>query len=164
MDHEINVGKNVNNKENTKYRKNYKIIAIILAMIIIIILLLGIFTTLYLSRRETSLVGKATGPVIEQKIEISNSYLFASPLKAKAGSGEKIRVTVFILDGQGRGVYGKKVKLGIDERIYIEEVQAITDDLGKTVFDISSYVPGLYFIEATVEEKLIPQRVNVSFE
>ncbi len=116
----------------------------------------------YLVSQTTRIKSKAY-ETSSRIVELSNSYLFASPLKAKAG-GERIRITVFILDGRGLGISGKKVVLSRNDRIQIEEVQGITDDLGKAVFDVYSASPGVYQIEAAVEDKVIPQRVLVTFE
>jgi len=96
-------------------------------------------------------------------VEINNSYLFASPLQAKVAVKEKIRVTVFILDEQGRGVIDEPVFLGQDDRLEISSVQAVTDDFGRAIFDVSTNTSGEYYIEAKVKNKVLPQRVRVSF-
>jgi len=93
-----------------------------------------------------------------------NSYLFASPLQAKAGSGEKIRVSVFLLDDQGKGVADKEVTLGQDPRLIITAVQPITDSLGRALFDIESKTVADFFIEAFVNAQAIPQKVRLSFK
>jgi len=132
-----------------------------LVVLLIIFLLFGLGYSVYLVSRQTRVKSRAatTG-----NVELNNSYLFASPLRAKAGTGEKIRVTVFILDSEGRGVGGKRVTLGINESLAVEPVQPITDDLGRAVFDLSSVSRNLYLIEASVDGAIIPQRVNVTFD
>ena len=72
-------------------------------------------------------------------------------------------MTAFILDSQGKGVIGEVVFLGQDERLEITPVQTITDNLGRAIFDISSKTPVDYLIEARVGNKVLPQRVKVSF-
>jgi len=96
-------------------------------------------------------------------VVLDNSYLFASPLSAQAGGKEKIRVTVFLLDSQGRGVPGKVVFLGQDEKLKIDSVQAVSDNLGRALFDISSISPADYLIEANVDNQILPQRVKLNF-
>ena len=97
------------------------------------------------------------------EISLENSYVFASPLSAEIGGREKIRVTVFVLDTEGRGVYGKPVFLGQDERLEITSVQAVTDNLGRAIFDISATTVADYFIEARVENRILLQRAKVNF-
>lgn len=96
-------------------------------------------------------------------IAIGNSYIFASPLKAKANGQEKIRVTVFALDGQGNGVAGAVVSLGGVQGLSISPVQPTTDDLGRAIFDISSITAGNFEISASVGTSTIPQRVTMTF-
>ena len=132
-------------------------------IVFILILLLGLVVAVYLVRQRTQITGQAYGPAVSGEIEIANSYIFASPLRARAG-GERVRITVFILDGQGKGVTGKLVILGHNEMINLKAIQATTDDLGKAIFDISSTKAGLYFIEASVEGKVLSQRVSITFE
>ena len=136
---------------------------VVIALIFLSILLFGLWAAVYLVRQRTQLTGKAYGPVSEGSVKLENSYIFASPLRARAG-GERIRVTVFILDGQGRGIGGKQVVLASSETLQVEAIQATTDDLGKAIFDVYSPRPGLYLIEASVEGKLLPQRVQISFQ
>lgn len=130
------------------------------AIVFLLFLLLALIVGLILVQRKVFFFPRA---VEVGKISLENSYVFASPLTAKAGGGERIRVTVFILDTEGRGVYGKPVFLGQDERLEIVPVQAVTDNLGRAIFDISATAPADYFIEAGVESKVLPQRVKVSF-
>lgn len=141
-------------------RKRY-IWAFFLALFVFFLLLSSIYGV-YLVGQTTRVKSRAY-EASSRVVEVSNSYLFASPLKAKAG-GERIRITVFILDGQGLGVSGKRVILGKHNRIQIEEVQGLTDEVGKSIFDIYSSAPGVYQIEAAVDGKVIPQRVLVTFE
>lgn len=92
-----------------------------------------------------------------------NSYLFASPLRAKADGMEKIRLTVFLLDGNGMGVAKKTVEVNRETNLNVEEIQKVTDDSGKAVFDISAAVSGQYFLAAKTEGKEMAQKVRVVF-
>lgn len=106
-------------------------------------------------------VGRAS--VSRSAFSVENSYVFASPLRAKAGGLEKIRVTVFVLNNQGLGVMGKNIFVGRTEGLNIETIQGLTDQLGKAVFDITSNKPGEYYLEIKVENVLLPQKVRLSF-
>ncbi|MBM4402747.1 MAG: Ig-like domain-containing protein [Candidatus Cloacimonetes bacterium] len=108
-------------------------------------------------------VGRAS--VSQTTFSVDNSYVFATPLRAKANSQEKIRVTVFVLNNQGLGVVGKQVIVGHDFSLplNIEGIQTLTDQLGKAVFDISSNSPGEYYLEVKVEGVTLPQKVRLSF-
>jgi len=141
-------------------RNYFRIIA---GIIIIIILLLGIVIAVYLSRYQTQFRSGAYGSSATE-IELANSYLFASPLRAEAGGIERIRITVFILDSQGKGVSGKEVILGKAEGISMGSIQPTTDDIGRALFDITSVNTGLYIIEASVDNSVLPQKLNITFE
>jgi flagellar basal body-associated protein FliL len=150
-------------EENNNYKRKNSL-WLIIAIIIIIILLLILFLSLYLVRRRTQITGKAYGPVPSSQVELSNSYMFASPLKAKANDMERIRMTVFILDSQGKGVMGKQVIMGQQKDVTIDTIQNPTDEVGQAIFDITSSKKGLYIIEASVDGKALNQRVNITFE
>lgn len=137
---------------------------VVFAIVILVILIFSLIPTVIFIQQRTTFFGRAftpTGSVGEVALE--NSYLFASPLSARADGKEKIRVTIFILDSQGRGVYGKPVFLGQDERLEMTSIQAVTDNLGRAIFDIAATVPGEYFLEAKVDNQVLPQRLRVSF-
>ena len=136
---------------------------IFLAIIILLILLFSLGVTIILVRQRTTFLGRAFNPSTSSEVALENSYLFASPLTAQVVAKEKIRVTIFLLDSQGRGVYGKPVFLGQDERLQQTAIQAVTDELGRAIFDIVANVPGEYLIEARVDNQVIPQRVRVNF-
>lgn len=106
-------------------------------------------------------VGRAS--VSQTTFSVDNSYVFATPLRAKANGQEKIRVTVFMLNNQGLGVMGKQVVIGQNENLDIETIQGLTDQLGKAVFDISSDRAGEYYLEVKVEEAVLPQKIRLSF-
>jgi len=94
---------------------------------------------------------------------IENSYIFVTPLKAKANSSEKIRVTVFILNDQGLGVPGKTVILGQDPGIVFDSNQAITDNLGKATFDVAGKLAGEYYLEVAIDEISLTQKAHLSY-
>lgn len=108
-------------------------------------------------------VGRAS--VSQTTFSVDNSYVFITPLQAKANGKEKIRLTVFILNNQGLGVLGKKINLKIPSNSYltVEEVQGNTDQLGKAIFDITSLSPGEYYIEIKVDETILPQKTKLYF-
>ena len=118
----------------------------------------------YYIRFRTSITPKASTLNIISVVSISNSYLFASPIRAKA-SGDLIRVTVFLLDDEGNGIFDKKVNLRVLEgQLNIKEVQSLTDETGKAVFDVASSVVGVYTLEAFTESTVLPQKVKVIYD
>jgi len=106
---------------------------------------------------------KTRASISSTSFSVENSYVFVSPLKAPADGKEKIRVTVFVLNNQGLGVLGKRTVLGTDTKLNIEAVQALTDNFGKAVFDISSTQPGEYYLEIRIDETLLPQKAHLTF-
>ena len=132
------------------------------SLLTIVLLLFTLIAVIYLVLRPVVLTGKATGSSLTP-ITLENSYLFASPLQAKADGQEKIRITVFLLDGRGMGVGNQNIALNQSSSFKITSVQSVSDDSGKGVFDISSTTPGKFEISATANSKEIPQKVKVTF-
>lgn len=132
----------------------------ILGLILFFIVLL-VFASLFFVYQGKYIISKAS--VSRQSFSVENSYMFVSPLKAKANNIERIRVTVFILNDQGLGVSGKPVEISRNSSITIEVSQGLTDDYGKAVFDVTSANPGEYYLEVTAEGKVLPQRAHLSF-
>ncbi len=131
---------------------------VFLIFFLIILLTFTFYFGLYESRFY---IGRAG--ISQQSFSVDNSYLFVTPLRAKANGIEKIRVNVFILNNQGLGVMGKEVFLGVDQRINIEAIQGVTDNYGKAIFDVSSTTPGEYYLEVKVDGKILPQKAHLSF-
>ncbi len=132
------------------------------SLLIIAFLVFALAATVFLALRTTIFFNHAyntssTTPVSQ------NSYLFASPLQAKSGGAEKIRLTVFLLDGRGIGVANQIVTLNRPQGVTQTDVQSSTDDTGKAVFDITSLNPGRFEIAAQSGSFAIPQKVKVVF-
>ena len=131
-------------------------------LIIIIFLSLALIVSLYLVLQTTVFVKKAsTGN--QSSVVLENSYLFASPLQAKADGKEKMRLTIFILDGRGLGVPNQTIKLSSSSKITVTEVQSITDESGKAIFDLTSETAGQFNVSAITTSGTIPQQVKVVF-
>lgn len=128
------------------------------ALISLVLLLFAAFFAFYEAR---FLVGRAS--VTVQSFSVENSYMFVTPLQAKADGQEKIRVTVFVLSDQGLGVAGRKVVLDLDTSLKAELEQGLTDSLGKATFDIVSDAPGEYYVQVEVDGKVLPQKAHLSF-
>ena len=131
-------------------------------LLLILFLALALLGSLVLVFRTAIFTGSAISTTTSS-IALENSYIFASPLQAKADTKELIRVTVFILDGRGLGISNQPVTLNRPNSISIQEIQATTDDLGKAVFDLSSPTTGKYEISASSNGNTLPQRVRVVF-
>jgi len=99
----------------------------------------------------------------QTSFSVENSYVFLTPLKAKADGKQRIRVSVFILNSQGLGVIGKKVILGLDPSIKLDAVQETTDSLGKAIFDLSTTNAGEYYLEVSVDETKLTQKTHLAF-
>lgn len=139
------------------------------SLIIIVFLLLALLSSLFLVFRTTIFFGKAaTGNL--SSVTLENSYLFASPLSAKASGSnlsadrrEQIRLTVFLLDSRGVGVPNQPVSLIIPTSVFLNPVQPTTDEVGKAIFDLSSSVTSRFEVAATTNGHLLPQKVTVVF-
>jgi len=106
---------------------------------------------------------KSRASVSQASFSVDNSYLFVSPLRAKANGQEKIRITVFVLNNQGLGVLGKEVFLSPDPSLSVDIIQGQTDNFGKAVFDVTSQKAGEYYLEVSVDGQKLPQKAHLSF-
>lgn len=131
-------------------------------LIIIIFLSLALIASLYLVLQTTVFVKKAT-TTNQSSVALENSYLFVSPLQAKADDKEKMRLTVFILDGRGMGIAGQSVSLITSSKINVTSIQSQTDDSGKAVFDLTSGIAGQFTVSAKSNNTTLPQQVKVVF-
>jgi hypothetical protein len=106
---------------------------------------------------------RSSANVIQQDYSPDNSYVFSTPLRAKADGSEKIRTTVFILNNQGLGVEKMTVLFNNTSNLSITVVQGITDSFGKAIFDISSTSAGDYYLEFSVNNSPLKQRAHLNF-
>jgi len=143
------------------YYGNKLIMKNLLFPIIIFVLILIIFSAFFWLYEAKYFVGRAS--VSQQSFSVDNSYLFITPLRARANNGEKIRLTVFVLNSQGLGVMGKNVLPSSDQYLSLEAVQASTDNFGKAIFDISASKIGEYYFEVKVDNTILPQKAHLSF-
>lgn len=132
------------------------------SLIIVGILLICLIITIILIPKNLVLFSKATSSS-SSTVTLENSYLFASPIQAKADGQEKIRITVFILDGRGLGVSNRTVALNLPQHFVNVHIQPITDESGKAIFDISSINQGTFNISALADNKELPQKLRVVF-
>lgn len=144
--------------------KNDTLKYILLAIVILLLLAFIIVLSVRIAGNKTNLKSSADTLSNVNAVSFNNSYIFASPVRAKADI-ESVRVTVFVLDDYGKGIFDKNVVLGnTGTDIVINNIQNITDETGKALFDVSSSNTGLYFIEATVDGKVLPQKVKIIFD
>lgn len=133
------------------------------SLLIIVILLTSVVLTVYYMRQKLYLTTNAqyTGST---RVSLSDSYVFASPVRAKAG-GDLIRVTAFILDENGHGIGDKQVEIVNDNNsIDIKNAQNVTDDVGKAFFDLSANIPITAVLNIEVDGYLLNQSIKVKFD
>ncbi len=135
-------------------KKNLFFLILFLLIIILFLGFFGLYEVRFFSSRAS---------IKNSDFSKENSYLFVTPLKVRANGQEKIRLTVFVLNNQGLGVLGKKVYLERNEALYIDEIQALTDNYGKAYFDISSTKPGEYYLNVFVDDVSLNQKAHLSF-
>lgn len=155
-----------------EHSKNSRTVIIALILLIIFVLILILFLFLirspalfgsFAQSESTTVTATSVPAITSQSVSYDNSYLFASPLKASVG-GERIRVTAYILDGQGMGVPGKEVVLGNGtSTFHIYPINQVTDSVGRATFDVASDQAGMFAIEASVGGKKLNQTVSLSF-
>lgn len=131
-------------------------------LIIIFFVIFLIFSSLFFWLYEVQFM-KTKASVIVNSFSKDNSYVFVSPLQAKANGQEKIRITVFVLDDRGIGVPGKKVYIERNQSLNIEEIQALTDNFGKSYFDVSAFQAGEYYLKVFVDNIELNQKIRLSY-
>lgn len=134
-----------------------KILLFLIVLLIVVVAFSGFFW-LYEVKFKVS-----KADISAYSFSIDNSYVFITPLRARANSQEKIRVTVFVLNNQGLGVTGRKVFLAMNSSLSIDTIQGLTDSYGKTYFDVSSTKQGEYFLEVSVDDIPLTQKAHLSF-
>lgn len=130
-------------------------------LFIIAFLSLALIASVFLVVRTTTTYQRAATSTTSVVLE--NSYLFASPLQAKADGKEAVRITIFLLDGRGLGVANQTVTLNLPKNITITNQQEITDQNGKAIFDLVSSTTQTANITAKTETAKLPQSVKVVF-
>jgi len=142
----------------------YSLIVIVVLLIILILFLYLIKSPLIFRSGASTLTTSTTVSGVIPEVSPDNSYVFASPLRAKTG-GEKIRVTVFVLDSKGLGVSGKKVIIGSGDLLQITPIQPVTDGAGRASFDVSSQgKSGTFIIQAVADGTKLIQTASISFD
>jgi len=132
------------------------------SLVSIIVLLVGLTFGIILVSR-TAIFSPRASSNNQNSVNIQNSYLFASPLTAKADGNEKIRLTIFLLDNRGIGIPQKKVDLSLPSAVHTIDTQSTTDDTGKAIFDAYSTTAGSFEINAQVGNVRLPQKVKITF-
>lgn len=137
---------------------------IIIPIFIVSILIIILIVILVFINRKTSILPRAKETNTSSIVSISNSFVFASPIRAKA-NGDLIRVTVFILDEKGWGVIDKKVSVVTnDQGLIIKEIQVLTDETGKAIIDIGATRTGIFYLNIDVSGLILSQKVKLVFD
>lgn len=128
----------------------------------ILFFLILISFSLFFFFYETQFLGSRAS-MVKTDISVDNSYVFTNPLKAQSDGKDKIRITIFILNGQGLGVLGKNVTMNTNENLKFDVIQQSTDSTGKVLFDVSSTVPGEYYLDVSIDQVKLPQKARLTF-
>lgn len=142
----------------------------VITLIIVVVLFLVLILFLYLVKSPLIFRSGAFSPATtitemgSGSLSLDNSYVFASPLRAKT-NGEKIRITVFILSDRGVGMSGKTVSIGGGKLLQVVSIQPVTDAQGRATFDVASESsPGVYIIQAATDGVNLKQTATISFD
>jgi hypothetical protein len=94
------------------------------------------------------------------KVSLNSSYLIGGKILARADGVEKCVVNVFVLDASGKGVKGIVVGLvGMESG----ELQAMSDNEGKAVFEITSLTEGQFVLNANIGGVPLDRTLKVTF-
>lgn len=118
-----------------------------------------------ISTRSSTMIIPSTSSInVPGGVVIENSYIFASPLTATADGIDRIRITIFILDGTGSGIPDKTVTVTGADNLVVYSVQAVTDTIGRALFDVATGTTGTYVIGAVIDGAAIPQKITITFD
>lgn len=117
-----------------------------------------------IASERMSYAGRAQEQAAASFISRENSYIFASPISARSDGVSVIRLTVFLLNEQGLGAENQKVKIIVTpSNLQVKEVQVVSDEIGRALFDVTSTIPGDYTITAAASGVALLQTVSISF-
>lgn len=128
------------------------------------LLLAGLLLLLSISANVRFIIGSKASSNSSSLVSQENSYLFVSPLKARADGKDKIRLSVIVLDAQGKGVSNQDVMVTTKPSIQYEGIQTKTDLYGRAVYDFYTTSVGSYELSAQVAGNGIGEPVTVRFE
>lgn len=137
-------------------QKLYLIFGVVVAVFIITL-------SINLATTPTSWFGHAQTPGTSGTLSYLNSYVFASPISAKADGSSIIRITVILLTTEGTGISGTQVNLRTDKTLTIDAVSSVTDDFGRAIFDVTTTSQGDYTLIAEAQGAPLPQTVSIVF-
>lgn len=135
--------------------KNKKAILTIFGVFSAIVFILYLTTSVL--PKTLVMMSKAS---FSDKVVVSNSYLIGEKILAKADGEDACKVSVFLLDKNGKAVGGKKVELVGMENI---EPSKPSDDDGKITFNLKSSEEKQYRINASYGGQQLPQTIVVTF-
>ena len=100
----------------------------------------------------------ASNASFSQKVSTKNSFLMGEVIAAKANGVDKCKISAFVLDADGKGVAGKKVKV-----TGLNTFEATTNDSGRATFEFTSDVTGQYEIIGSVDGVKMAKTLIVTF-
>lgn len=106
---------------------------------------------------------KLTRASEEKNLSLTNSLVFAWPLKLKADSTTKSEITVFIRNADGKGLPEQTVSI-VSSIGIVQEPNLLSDGEGKALFHLTSDTKGVANIEVLVNNKKLARNVTVEFE
>ena len=135
--------------------KNKKAILTMFGVFSAIVFILYLTTTVL--PKTLVLMSRAS---FSDKVVVSNSYLIGEKILAKADGEDACKITVFLLDKNGKAVSGKNVEItGMDN---IDPGKPSDDD-GKITFNLKSSEEKQYRINASYSGQQLPQTIVVTF-
>jgi len=95
------------------------------------------------------------------KISLGESLMLGEKILARADGTDKCKVNIYVLDGTGKGIVGKRVALEGAEGIDPKEV--VSNSEGKAAFSISSNIEKQYDLTAKIEGVELTKSIKVTF-
>jgi hypothetical protein len=135
---------------NKKYIKSVLIVLLSLALVVFLALEVVPQMLVTLTR------AKPTGVV-----DITQSYILGSKIMAEPDGVDDCIVNVFVADENGIALSNKKIELIGAEKI--DPVFGISDLEGKVTFRVFSNKATQYTLKATVDNKLLPRELTITF-
>lgn len=128
----------------------------------LIVVVLGAAIVYYLSSNVIPRVlVSLTQAAPAQDVSLESSIIIGEKVLAKADGEDKVKVNVFIMDKSGKGIKGKNVEL--TGSMAGLPMNGLTEDDGKSGFELSSNNKGQFKLGANVEGIEMGKYITVTF-
>ena len=132
----------------------------LVGLLVVFFLIFGLFTSLLIFRQPITRLTRAKEDYTPSS---AKTLIFAWPLTLTADGKKEAKINVFVRNERGMPIVNKKVSLNTNLGT-VKEIQSVSDQQGKTEFNITSEQEGTAKVKAIIAGNIeITQTVSVQF-